>query len=87
MDETFLVLQAAENGFFFLLNKGTENIERGNNSLRLKAYTQSLRARVDGIPPLDFLLVPFGYLNSCGELNLEVCIWNSSDLEFDLRDV
>ncbi|PWA54567.1 Aminotransferase-like mobile domain-containing protein [Artemisia annua] len=104
MDETFLVLQAAENGFFFLLNKGTENIghtvtitcigpcssseqflyylvsERGNNSLRLKAYTQSLRAKVDGIPPSDFLLVPFGYLNSCGELNLEVCIWNSSDL-------
>ncbi|XP_076946320.1 uncharacterized protein LOC143617738 [Bidens hawaiensis] len=104
MDETFLVLQAEEDGLLFILNKGTENIghtvmvtcigpsasnerflyclvsERGSSSLRLKSYTQTLPGRVDGIPPSDFLLVPFGYLNSCGELNLEVCIWNSSDL-------
>ncbi|KAJ0468359.1 putative protein-serine/threonine phosphatase [Helianthus annuus] len=104
MDETFLVLQAEEDGLLFLLNKGTENIghtvmvtcigpsnsnerffyclvsERGNSSLKLKSYTQTLPGRVDGIPPSDFLLVPFGFLNSCGELNLEVCIWNSSDL-------
>ncbi|XP_076940623.1 uncharacterized protein LOC143609872 [Bidens hawaiensis] len=104
MDETFLVLQAEEDGLLFILNKGTENIghtvmvtciglstsnerflyclvsERGTSSLRLKSYTQTLPGRVDGIPPSDFLLVPFGYLNSCGELNLEVCIWNSSDL-------
>ncbi|XP_071735241.1 uncharacterized protein [Rutidosis leptorrhynchoides] len=104
MDETFLVLQAEEDGLLFLLNKGTENIghtvivtcigpsssnerflyyivaERGSNALRLRSCVQSLPGRVDGIPPSDFLLVPFGYLNSCGELNLEVCIWNSSDL-------
>ncbi|KAL8246944.1 hypothetical protein R6Q59_008160 [Mikania micrantha] len=54
--------------------------ERRGSSLRLKSYTQTLPGRVDGIPPSDFLLVPFGYLNSCGELNLEVCIWNSSDV-------
>ncbi|XP_071707095.1 uncharacterized protein [Rutidosis leptorrhynchoides] len=54
--------------------------ERGSSSLRLKSYTQCLPGRVDGIPPSDFLLVPFGYLNACGELNLEVCICNSSDL-------
>ncbi|XP_023751925.1 uncharacterized protein LOC111900276 [Lactuca sativa] len=100
MHETFLVLQAEEDGLLFLLNKGTENIghtvtitgigpnesderflyylvsERGGSSLRLKSYTQNLPGRVDGIPPADFLLVPFGYLNSSGELNLEVCIWN-----------
>ncbi|KAI3785222.1 hypothetical protein L1987_44337 [Smallanthus sonchifolius] len=104
MDETFLVLQAEEDGVLFLLNKGTENIghtvmvtcigpsnsnerflyclvsERGNRSLKLKSYTQTLPGRVEGIPPSDFLLVPFGYLNSSGELNLEVCIWSSSDL-------
>ncbi|KAJ9562093.1 hypothetical protein OSB04_007253 [Centaurea solstitialis] len=104
MDETFLVLQAEDDGVLFLLNKGTENIghtvmvtcigpsssnerflyclvsERGNSSLRLKSYTQTLPGRVEGIPPSDFLLVPFGYLNSSGELNLEVCIWNTSDL-------
>lgn len=100
MHETFLVLQAEEDGLLFLLNKGTENIghtvtvtgigpsdtddrflyylvsEKGGSSLRLKSYTQSLMGRVDGGPPPDFLLVPFGYLNSSGELNLEVCIWN-----------
>lgn len=104
MDETFLVLQAEEDGALFLLNKGTENIghtvmvtcigpshsnerfhyclvsERGNSTLRLKSFTQTLPGRVEGIPPSDFLLVPFGYLNSSGELNLEVCIWNPSDL-------
>nr|XP_043614365.1 uncharacterized protein LOC122586441 [Erigeron canadensis] len=104
MDETFLVLQAEDDGILFLLNKGTENIghtvmvtcigpstsnerflyclvsERGNSSLRLKSFTQTLPGRVEGIPPADFLLVPFGYLNSSGELNLEVCIWNPSDL-------
>ncbi|KAI3747795.1 hypothetical protein L6452_10451 [Arctium lappa] len=107
MDETFLVLQAEEDGLLFLLNKGTENIghtimvtcigpsssnerflyylvsERGSSSLRLKSYTQNLPGRVDGVPPADFLLVPFGYLNSSGELNLEVCIWNSPDLVGD----
>ncbi|KAF5791466.1 putative protein-serine/threonine phosphatase [Helianthus annuus] len=104
MDETFLVLQAEEDGVLFLLNKGTENIghtvmvtcigpgnsneqflyclvsERGTSSLKLKSYTQTLPGRVEGIPPSDFLLVPFGYLNSSGELNLEVCIWSPSDL-------
>lgn len=107
MDETFLVLQAEEDGLLFLLNKGTENIghtvmvtcigpsssnqrflyylvsERGSSSLRMKSYTQSLPGRVDGVPPADFLLVPFGYLSSSGELNLEVCIWNSPDLVGD----
>lgn len=50
--------------------------EKGGSSLRLKSYTQNLPGRVDGIPPVDFLLVPFAYLDSSGELNLEVCIWN-----------
>ncbi|KAK9054194.1 hypothetical protein SSX86_025272 [Deinandra increscens subsp. villosa] len=54
--------------------------ERGNSSLRLKSYTQTLPGRVECISPSDCLLVPFGYLNSSGELNLEVCIWNPSDL-------
>ncbi|MFS7890453.1 putative protein-serine/threonine phosphatase [Helianthus anomalus] len=103
MDETFLVLQAEEDGVLFLVNKGTENIghtvvvtcigpsnsnerflyclvsERGTSSLKLKSYTQTLPGRVEGTPS-DFLLVPFGYLNSSGELNLEVCIWHPSDL-------
>lgn len=57
--------------------------ERGISSLRLKSYTQNFPGRVECFPPTDFLLVPFGYLNSSGDLNLEVCIWNSSELGDD----
>ncbi|XP_076911526.1 uncharacterized protein LOC143569526 [Bidens hawaiensis] len=54
--------------------------ERGDASLKLKSYTQTLPGRVEGVTQSDFLLVPFTYLNSSGELNLEVCIWNTEDL-------
>ncbi|XP_057505804.1 E3 ubiquitin-protein ligase SINA-like 10 [Actinidia eriantha] len=51
--------------------------ERGINSLRLKSCAHSFPGRLEGLPPADFLLIPFSYLGSSGQLNLEVCIWNS----------
>ncbi|KAK3003220.1 hypothetical protein RJ639_018893 [Escallonia herrerae] len=100
IDETFLVLQAEEDGLLFLLNKGTENIghtvmitcigpswskenflydvvsDHGTSSLRLKSHTQNFPGRAEGFPPVDFLLIPFAYLSSSGQLSLEICIWN-----------
>ncbi|KAI8032668.1 E3 ubiquitin-protein ligase SINA-like 10 [Camellia lanceoleosa] len=57
--------------------------ERGISSLRLKSCTQNFPGRVEGLPPVDFLLIPFGYVSSSGQLNLEVCIWNSTELGGD----
>lgn len=57
--------------------------ERGISSLRLKSCTQNFPGRVEGLPPVDFLLIPFGYVSSSGQLNLEVCIWNSTELGAD----
>lgn len=57
--------------------------ERGNSCLRLKSYTNNYPGRVDGAPPVDFLLVPFGFLSPAGKLDLEVCIWNSTDIGAD----
>uniref|UniRef100_A0A5B7BKE3 Uncharacterized protein n=1 Tax=Davidia involucrata TaxID=16924 RepID=A0A5B7BKE3_DAVIN len=57
--------------------------ERGISSLRLKSYTHNFPGRVEGSPPMDFLLIPFCYLSSSGQLNLEVCIWNSTELGAD----
>ncbi|XP_057487763.1 uncharacterized protein LOC130773831 isoform X2 [Actinidia eriantha] len=51
--------------------------ERGINSLRLKSCAHNFPGQLDSLPPTDFLLIPFGYLGSSGQLNLEVCIWNS----------
>lgn len=102
-DDSFLVLQAEEDGTLFLVNKGTESIgyaltitcigssssreqyfydlsaERGGSCLRLKSFTLNYPARFEGLPQTDFLLVPFTYLNTSGQLELEVCIWNSVD--------
>ncbi|XP_052204591.1 uncharacterized protein LOC127809656 [Diospyros lotus] len=58
-------------------------LERGISSLRLKSWTQNFLGRVEVMPPIDFLLIPFGYLNSSGQLNMEVCIWNSTELAAD----
>ncbi|CAA2938361.1 uncharacterized protein LOC111382790 [Olea europaea subsp. europaea] len=57
--------------------------ERGDSCLRLKSYTNNYPGRVEGSPPVDFLLVPYGFINSTGSLDLEVCIWNSTDLGAD----
>ncbi|KAL6512920.1 hypothetical protein OROHE_019710 [Orobanche hederae] len=57
--------------------------ERGNSCLRLKSYTNNFPGRVEGSPPVDFLLVPYGFSNSRGELDLEMCIWNSTDIGAD----
>ncbi|XAR51482.1 Phosphoprotein phosphatase [Bertholletia excelsa] len=53
--------------------------ERGISSLRLKSSTHNFPGRVEGLPPIDFLLIPFSYVTSSGQLNLEVCIWNSTE--------
>lgn len=53
--------------------------ERGSSSLRLKSFTRSLPGRIEGLPPMDFLLIPFAHLGSSGQLDLEVCIWSSTE--------
>lgn len=57
--------------------------ERGISSLRLKSLTQNFPGRVEGFPPMDFLLVPFRFLGSSGELHLEVCIWSNTEFSVD----
>ncbi|KAL5745109.1 hypothetical protein ACOSP7_026255 [Xanthoceras sorbifolium] len=57
--------------------------ERGISSLRLKSLAEYFPGRVEGFPPMDFLLIPFRFLGSSGELNLEVCIWNSTGFGID----
>ena len=56
---------------------------KGISSLRLKSLTENFPGRVEGFPPMDFLLIPFRFLGPSGELNLEVCIWNSTELGSD----
>ncbi|OMO75897.1 Seven-in-absentia protein, sina [Corchorus capsularis] len=56
---------------------------KGISSLRLKSLTENFPGRVEGFPPLDFLLIPYRFLGPSGELNLEVCIWNSTELVSD----
>ncbi|XP_012452006.1 uncharacterized protein LOC105774174 isoform X2 [Gossypium raimondii] len=56
---------------------------KGMSSLRLKSLTENFPGRVEGFPPMDFLLIPFRFLGPSGEINLEVCIWNSTELGSD----
>ncbi|KAG4143403.1 hypothetical protein ERO13_D06G186000v2 [Gossypium hirsutum] len=56
---------------------------KGMSSLRLKSLTLNFPGRVEGFPPMDFLLIPFRFLGPSGEINLEVCIWNSTELGSD----
>ncbi|KAB2078905.1 hypothetical protein ES319_A06G194300v1 [Gossypium barbadense] len=56
---------------------------KGMSSLRLKSLTENFPGRVEGFPPMDFLLIPFRFLGPAGEINLEVCIWNSTELGSD----
>lgn len=53
--------------------------ERGSSSLRLKSSAHSFPGRIQGLPPVDFLLVPFSHLGSSGQLDLEICIWSSTE--------
>ncbi|XP_062150710.1 uncharacterized protein LOC133859343 isoform X5 [Alnus glutinosa] len=56
---------------------------RGTSSLRLKSVTETFPGRVEGFPPTDFLLIPFRFLSRPGHINLDVCIWNSTELGAD----
>lgn len=56
---------------------------RGISCLRLKSLTENFPGLVEGFPPMDFLLIPSRFLGSFGELNLEVCIWNSTEFSLD----
>lgn len=56
---------------------------RGNSSLRFKSVTENFPGRVEGFPKMDFLLVPFCFFTSSGQLNLEVCIQNTTELTAD----
>ncbi|XP_010528520.1 PREDICTED: uncharacterized protein LOC104805598 [Tarenaya hassleriana] len=52
---------------------------RGYSSLRLKSTAENFPGRVEGFPPLDFLLVPLRFIGDSGEISLEVCIWSSEE--------
>ncbi|XP_027363139.1 uncharacterized protein LOC113870841 isoform X2 [Abrus precatorius] len=56
---------------------------RGRSSLRLKSVAESFPARMEDFPPVDFLLIPFHFLASSGKLNIDICIWNSTDHDVD----
>ncbi|KAG7943042.1 hypothetical protein I3843_15G019500 [Carya illinoinensis] len=56
---------------------------RGSSCLRLKSVTENFPERLEGFPPMDFLLIPFLYISCSGHINLEVCIWNSTDIDAD----
>ncbi|XP_021832077.1 uncharacterized protein LOC110772022 isoform X1 [Prunus avium] len=56
---------------------------RGNSSLRLKSVTENFPGQVEGFPQMDFLLVPFCFFTSSGQLNLEVRIQNTTELTAD----
>ncbi|KAJ6861391.1 hypothetical protein NC651_037469 [Populus alba x Populus x berolinensis] len=47
---------------------------RGVTSLRLKSLTEPFPGRVEGLPPVYFLLIPFPFLGPSGQLDLEVCV-------------
>ncbi|RXH90552.1 hypothetical protein DVH24_035316 [Malus domestica] len=53
---------------------------RGSSSLRLKSVAENFPGGVEGFRPMDYLLVPFCFLTAAGQLNLDVCIQNSSEL-------
>lgn len=54
-------------------------LKRGSSTLRLNSPAECFPGRVEGFPPVDFLLVPFRFLNSSGQLNLDVCICRSME--------
>ncbi|XP_020203981.1 protein MAIN-LIKE 1 isoform X2 [Cajanus cajan] len=56
---------------------------RGRSSLRLKSVAENFPGRMEDFPPVDFLLIPFNFLVSYGELNIDICIWNSTEHNVD----
>ncbi|XVF00334.1 hypothetical protein REPUB_Repub03eG0276100 [Reevesia pubescens] len=75
---TCIAPSSSEEKFVYDLVSG-----KGISSLRLKSLTENFPGRVEGFPPMDFLLIPFRFFGPSGELNLEVCIWNSTELGSD----
>jgi hypothetical protein len=75
---TFVRPSFSKDGFLYDLVAG-----RGVSSLRLKSLTEPFPGRVEGLPPVDFLLIPFPFLGPSGQLDLEVCIWSSTELGAD----
>lgn len=53
--------------------------EKGSSSLKFKSSAHSFPGRFQGLPPVDFLLVPFAHLDSSGQLDLEICIWSPTE--------
>ncbi|KAG4983874.1 hypothetical protein JHK87_028623 [Glycine soja] len=56
---------------------------RGRSSLRLKSVAENFPGRMEDFPPVDFLLIPFNFLVSSRELNVDICIWNSTEHNVD----
>ncbi|TKY51698.1 E3 ubiquitin-protein ligase SINA 10 [Spatholobus suberectus] len=56
---------------------------RGRSSLRLKSVAEIFPGRMEDFPPVDFLLIPFNFLVSSRELNIDICIWNSTEHNVD----
>ncbi|PON58497.1 E3 ubiquitin-protein ligase SIN-like [Trema orientale] len=57
-------------------------LKRGSSTLRLNSLAECFPGSVEGFPPVDFLLVPFSFVNPSGQLNLDVCISNSRGTEW-----
>lgn len=57
------------------------------SSVRLKSVTRNFPGKMEGFASMDFLLVPFRFLALSGKLNLEVCIWGSTELDEDFVSV
>ncbi|KAJ7970533.1 E3 ubiquitin-protein ligase SIN-like [Quillaja saponaria] len=54
---------------------------KGSSSVRLKSMTECFPGPVEDFPPVDFLLIPFHFLGSSGQLNLDICVRNSTELD------
>lgn len=54
-------------------------LKRGSSSLRLNSLAECFPGRVEGFRQMDFFLVPYRFLDSTGQLNLDVCIRNCEE--------
>ncbi|XP_024029555.1 uncharacterized protein LOC21409759 [Morus notabilis] len=54
-------------------------LKRGSSSLRLNSLAECFPGRVEGFPQMDFFFAPYRFLDSTGQLNLDVCIRNCEE--------
>ncbi|KAK9951158.1 hypothetical protein M0R45_006616 [Rubus argutus] len=57
--------------------------EQGSSCLRLKSVAENVPGWVEGFVPMDFLIIPFRFLSSSGQLKLDLCIQKFSEVSAD----